>query len=191
MYDISMNYRVTSLWELINTLSHESLLNVISSFSCKMNTDVETFLKEKAIVQEKKQISRTYLIFTNDPITNLAAYFTIAVSCMNVGGLECSNELRKKMNINDGLAQSYLIGQLGKHDGSQKGLGKFALHSALELIKDANAKVGCRLLRIDCKPSLIKYYTENGFIHVKCNRDGDLELMIKLIDPGIALQSSP
>lgn len=169
----------------MNTLTQESLSDVISSFSCKTDTDVETFLKEKAIVQEKKQISRAYLIFANDLKTNSAAYFTIAVSGMYTGGVECSNELRKKMNINNGFAQSYPIGRPGKHDGSQKGLGKFAISSALELIKGANAKVGCRPSRLDCKPSLIKYYADNGFVHIKCNRDGDLELMIKLIDPGI------
>ena len=190
MDDISKTYRVTPLWELLSAAGPEALSEMISSFSCKMDKDVETFLKEKAIVQEKKQISRTYLIFADDLKAELAAYFTLAVSSMDANGIECSNELRKKMNINNGFAQSYLIGQLGKHDGSQKGLGRFAIFHALELIKGANARVGCRLLRLDCKPSLVRYYTDNGFTHIGSNTDGDLDLMVKIAEHGVMPRSS-
>jgi hypothetical protein len=168
----------------------EHVSEVLSSFSCKKDKDVEFFLKEKAIVQEKKHISRTYLIFTTGPDPELAAYFTLAVNSMNVTDLECSNELRKKMNISNDLAQSYLIGQVGKRDGSQKGLGKLAISSAIGVIKEANIKVGCRVIRADCKPSLIKYYAENGFILARRNRDGDLNQMIRIINTRAAAPSS-
>jgi hypothetical protein len=154
-----------------------------------MDKDVESFLREKAIVQEKKHISRTYLIFAIGKEPELVAYFTIAVSSMNVTELECSNEMRKKMNINNDLAQSYLIGQIGKSDGSQKGLGKFVIKHAIDRIEEANAKVGCRLIRLDCKPSLVKYYTDNGFTLARRNRDGSLIQMIRIISTGVTVSS--
>ena len=143
---------------------------------------MESFLREKAIVQEKKHISRTYLILDDDEESRLRAYFTVAISSMEGADLECSNQMRKKMNINNGLAISYLIGQVGKCDGSAKGLGKFAIEKAIMYILDANALVGCRVIRIDCRPPLIRYYADNGFTLVGCNPRGDLNQMIRIIE---------
>jgi len=155
---------------------------VLSSFSCERDKDVESFLRDKAVVQEKKHVSRTYLIVSNGEEPELMAYFALAVSSMEGDDLRCSNSMRKKMNISGGLAMSYLIGQLGKRDGSAKGLGKFAIEVAMGYILDANAKVGCRVIRIDCKPSLISYYENNGFTFVGCNEEGNLSLMVRIIE---------
>jgi len=152
----------------------------LSKFSCKRDADVESFLKEKAIVQEKKNISRTYLIFSSDPI-GLMAYFTLAISNMDVSGLQCSKKMEQKMNINKGSAQCYLLGELGKCDKAPRGLGKFAMDQAMDRIVAANLNVGCRLLRADCKDALREYYEENGFTFAGRNRDNDLMQMIRII----------
>jgi hypothetical protein len=160
----------------------ERISKLLSSFSCKRNRDVESFLKNSAMIHEKRHISRTYLIFTDAPNRELAAYFTVAVNSMDVSRLECSTTLRKKMNINNGFAQSYLIGQIGKHDDGEKGLGEYAISSAIKMILKANAKVGCRVIRLDCGSPLIKYYTENGFTFAGKNTDGDLNQMVRIIN---------
>jgi hypothetical protein len=185
----STDYKVTPLRKVMTMCTPEHLSEIISSFSCEMDKDVELFLREKAIVQEKKHISRTYLIFTADPLTQgseLAAYFTITISSMDVAGLECSNESRKKMDVNN-LAQSYLIGQIGKRDGSQKGLGRSAMLCATELIKSANLKAGCRVIRLDRKPFLVKYYAENGFLTAGRSKDGNLHQMVCIINSEAAV----
>ena len=182
-------YEITALSEFLSKHPQDHVSKTLSSFSCNRDKDVESFLKEKAIVQERKHISRTYLIFTAGPGSELVAYFTIAINSMDVTDLECSNELRKKMNINRGLAQSYLIGQIGKRDGSERGLGKLAILHAIGLLRGVNLKVGCRVIRVDCKPSLVKYYADNGFIHVGRNKDGDLDQMIQIIDARTAAPS--
>jgi len=187
---LTTSYEITPLNDFLSVFPQEHVSEVLSAFSCKRDKDVESFLKEKAVVQEKKHISRTYLIFSTGPDSELLAYFTIAVSSMNMTGLVCSKELWKKMNVNEDVAQSYLIGQMGKRDGSIPGLGKLALSSAIELIKEANKRVGCRVIRVDCKPSLIKYYADNGFGLVGQNKDGDLNQMIRIIDAQGAVPSS-
>jgi len=178
---LTTSYEVTSLSKFLSEFPEERVSKMLSSFSCEKDRDVESFLREKAIVQEKKQISRTYLIFTSER-NEIAAYFSIAISSMDVTDLECSNELRKKMNINNKLAQSYLIGQLGRSDGSPKGLGKFMILSAIERIKDANLKVGCRVIRLDCRSPLVKYYNENGFILAGRDKERDLNQMVRIMD---------
>ena len=174
-------YRVTSLRGLIDTHSPEDLDNILSVFSCERDKDVESFLKHKAIVQEKKQISRTYLIFNARVRPELMAYFTVAISNMDVSDLQCDDKIRKKMNINKGVAQNYLLGQLGKRDDAEKGLGEFAIEQAADRILTANLNVGCRVIRVDCKTSLLKYYTDNGFVFARHNKDNDLMQMIRII----------
>jgi len=165
-------------------MPEEDVLKILSSFSCERDKDVESFLRDKAVVQEKKHVSRTYLIVSNDEDSELMAYFAVAVSIIKDKDLKCSNRMLKKMNINEGLAMSYLIGQLGKSDGSAKGLGKFAIERAIGVIVKANAKVGCRVIRIDCRESLIEYYENNGFTLVRSNDEGSLNLMVRIVETG-------
>jgi len=176
-----MSYLVSPLSEVLSKYPEEQVSQILSSFSCERDKDVESFLRDKAIVQEKKQTSRTYLIFDDD--TNLlVAYFALAISIMEDKNLKCSNRMQRKMNFNNHVALSYLIGQLGKRDGSAKGLGMFAIEKAISCILKANAKVGCRVIRIDCRESLIEYYENNGFTPVGCNAEGNLNLMVRIIE---------
>jgi len=177
-----MTYLVVALNKFLSKSSEEEVSKVLSSFSCKRDEDVESFLRDKAIIQEKKHISRTYLIFDiEDMQKELVAYFTLAISSMEDKDLVCSGNLRKKMNINNGSAQSYLIGQIGKLDGAQKGLGRFAIEKAIDRIVSANAKVGCRVVRVDCRPPLVNYYKDNGFTLVRQNADRDLNEMVMIL----------
>ena len=178
---INSSYEVISLRKALSLYPEGAVSKMLSGFCCARDKDVESFLREKAVIQEKKQISRTYLIFTSGPDPKLTAYFTIAVSSMDVADLQCSKEIQKKMNVNKGLAQSYLLGQLGKHDGGPKGLGKFALEQATDRIVAANMNVGCRVIRIDCRPSLMRYYEGGGFALARRNKDDDLIQMIRII----------
>jgi len=181
------DYNVTPLRKVLAAYPQDYLSKTLSSFSCERDKDVESFLKDKAIMYEKRHLSRTYLMFAENETRDLDAYFTVAVSSMDVSSLECSNELRKKMNINDGFAQSYLIGQLGKRDGSPSGLGRSALLCAMEVIKGANLKAGCRVVTLDCKPSLVKYYADNGFADVGKNEKNGLRRMARIISTDAAV----
>jgi len=174
-------YSVAALSKFLSEVPEGEVSDMLSSFSCKRDKDVESFLKDKAIIQEKKHISRTYLIFDEDAGSELVAYFTVAVSSMEDKDLVFSGNLRKKMNINNGSAQSYLIGQIGKLDGAQKGLGRFAIEKAIDRIVSANAKVGCRVVRVDCRPSLVNYYKDNGFTLIRQNADRDLNEMVMIL----------
>ena len=181
------DYNVVPLREVMAEYPQECLSRIISSFSCERDKDVESFLKDKAVMYEKKHLSRTYLIFADNESRDLEAYFAVAVSSMDVSGLECSKELRKKMNINDGFAQSYLIGQIGKRDGGPSGLGRSALLCAIDTIIGANLKAGCRVVRLDCKPSLIKYYTDNGFANTGKDEKKGLYRMVRIINTEAAV----
>jgi len=165
----------------MSALPPEQIADMLSTFSCEKDEDVEYFLHNIAVMYEKKHIARTGLIFEKGSYSKPIAYFSVAVSSMNTSKLEFDGKLRKKMNIHNDTAQSYLIGQLGKRDDAPKGLGEFALSCAIDLIMDAHERVGCRVLRLDCKKGLIDYYTERGLVTAGHNEEKDLYQMIRIL----------
>ncbi|MDR2866765.1 MAG: hypothetical protein LBV13_05135 [Methanomassiliicoccaceae archaeon] len=55
------------------------------------------------------------------------------------------------------------------------------MERAMEIIESANSKVGCRVVRLDCRPSLVKYYTDNGFVHAYRDTERGLDRMAPMI----------
>lgn len=51
---------------------------LLSSFQCALDIDIQNFLKEKAILYEQQNISRTYLLI-DESHAYLLAYYTIAI----------------------------------------------------------------------------------------------------------------
>ena len=57
---------------------------------------------------------------------------------------------------------------------------EFLMDEALTRIREANAIIGCRAVRLDCTDELIGYYREYGFHFVKKNPDKDLNQIMFL-----------
>ena len=156
-----------------------SLQSILEGYHDCIGSDQEMFLKEKAIMMEKKNMCRTYLAI--DGSRAILGYFSIGLRCMKIPRKDDGNEDRfnTKMNIDPDsrVAQSYLIGQLSRSRDAPKGFGKTMMDEAVNLIMDANTIVGCRLVRVDCDDKLIGYYSRYGFRPVKKNDDGDLNQM--------------
>jgi hypothetical protein len=55
------------------------------------------------------------------------------------------------------------------------------MNDAIDLIKDANLIVGCRLIRVDCDDKLVEYYSKFGFKSIRKNEDGDLNQMAYIL----------
>lgn len=96
---------------------------------------------------------------------------------------EDRKDFNKKMNIDpeSRVAQSYLIGQLSRSRDAPKGFGSTLMNDAIDLIKDANLIVGCRLIRVDCDDKLVEYYSKFGFKSIRKNEDGDLNQMAYIL----------
>lgn len=103
------------------------LTELLSSFSCAKDADIESFLHNKAVNFEKLSKSRTYLIMDEDDLTEgkehpaIYGYVALALKILSVPD-NASNRLRKEL---DGLSAKihgqqisdfpcYLIGQLLK-----------------------------------------------------------------------------
>lgn len=160
-----------------------ALQSVLDSYHDCIGSDQETFLKEKAVMMEKKNMCRTYLAI--DGSRSIMGYFSIGLRCMKVprkgGDREDRFDLKMNIDPDSRVAQSYLIGQLSRSRDAPKGFGKTLMDEAIDLIKDANTIVGCRLVRVDCDDRLVDYYSKYGFRPIKKNDDGDLNQMAYIL----------
>lgn len=175
--------------------SEDKIQEVISTFVCNKDKDIEIFLKEKAISFEKVSKSRTYFIVDEETLEagefNILAYFSVAMQVLKVP-VELSN--RKVKNL-DGLFSKrngetitefpvFLIGQLAKNDTYEYSItGKEIIEFAMSIIYTAHEKVGGRIVLVECadKKQLIDFYINNDFEIIRQDEDNLIQL-IRMID---------
>jgi len=146
---------------------------LLDTFHCRRDLDLERFLKQDAIQFHKKHRSRTYL-FLSDDCKKVLAYVTLGIKSMNIPEANAlTNRVKKEMDVYKGVSQSYLIGQLGKSDGVEKGIGPELIAFSLSVFEKSFRALGCRTVRVDCKQELIKFYEDNGFILISPEKDED------------------
>lgn len=160
------DYGIVSLDEILSNLTEEEVQVRLNKFVCTRDADRQDFLRNKAVMFEKKGMARTYLALSDG---NIMGYFTISIRCLRIpDDQNISKSLSKKMNVDpdNNVAQSYLVGQLAKANGTYDGLGAELLEEAVDIVKDANKLVGCRVIRVDCADGLIHFYETHGFRHL-------------------------
>lgn len=162
-----------SLGVLADELKDDFKLHtILSTFKCDKNIDLQDFLTspDKAILLEKKHITRTYLYleFIENEI-NVTAYFTVTIKVLETNYL--SKSLIKKLDGIDKNRENipcYLIAQLGKNSSCTYKIGQSILDDAIDTIKESNKLVGGRFIILDAinVKKVINFYTEepNSFI---------------------------
>lgn len=74
-----MGYNLINLKDMLDELGEEKSRDILSSYLCPKNEDIEYFLHDKAIEFSKQGIAATHLVFT--PYKNnqvLVGYFALA-----------------------------------------------------------------------------------------------------------------
>ncbi|MED4127471.1 hypothetical protein [Shouchella miscanthi] len=168
-----MEKSVITLSDLILENSGGELDLLLRSFLCEKNPSIESFLHNKAILQEDQDGARTTLIF--DDISNdIIGYYTIKLQTFNF--TNASGKQRKSLagskEANSFLA--ILIAKLGRAD-KYKGIVKgseilaYALSSCDEIKRLTAEKVVC--VEFVDEPTLLKFYTDNQFIPLQRNEN--------------------
>lgn len=171
-------YDVISLKSMLTSLSEDKVKEILSSFSCTLNRDVEDFLRNKAILLCKQDVTQTHLVFTSyrdNPV--LVGYFSLVSKNILFDKHKMSaTEIRiiRRYAYYDVTLQRYvmsapLIAQLGKNSTDDLGrliTGDELLQMALEKIAALRLIIGgCRYVYVECsdKPALIQFYERAGF----------------------------
>lgn len=172
-----MGYKIVNLKDIYNNFGEFKTKEILKNYKCEMNTDVEYFLKEKAIEFSKQDISRTFLVMSEYKEKYvIAGYFAIANKSTTIKKFILSNTKRKKIlkyAEYDNDIKGYnialpLIGQLGKnyHNGYDKLItGDILLKFACSKIKETQDILGGRYVFLECEDNekLRDFYESNGF----------------------------
>jgi hypothetical protein len=178
-------FSLYQLSELIEQLpSNRKVRDLLHTFSCTINIDLEDFLHNKALTFEKHLRSRTYLYIDNE-IKKVAAYFTIAISTLHTDNI--SSETIKILDGYQDNTKSipcFLIGQLGKSDKyKDKKIGEFILEDSIDIIDNLHYAVGGRFILLDAinAKEVVEFYKNSLFFPIEIS-DENVE-SIKMIRP--------
>ena len=172
-----MGLFVRNLVDVLKTEGEAFVENVIKSFSCKYNHDVDRYLKEDAILFTAMSSSVTHFVF--DAESGLCvAYFALAHKPISFQEEVLSNNQRKrierfcKQDPKTKLfnVSAYLIAQLGKNYNAADGMlitGGQVLDLAKDELRVAKKQVGGQVVFIEKEQgnvNLEAFYRKNGFV---------------------------
>ena len=177
--------RRTSLKEIIGTEDEVEFLKAINKFNCQ-DKEVEKFLKEKALEFDKRNKSRTYLLFENnnsDDITILA-YFTLTMKSLKLNPAVSKSKIKKMDGFRSDIkeTEAVLIGQLGKNQDYKNQIdGKTILKTAIEIVYAVHNLIGGRIVFLECAnhEKVVKFYEENDFAFLQ--ESGEYLQMIRYL----------
>jgi len=170
-------YKLINLKFMIEEVGEVKAQQALSDFTCKINKDVESFLKHKAIAFAKQNVSQTHLVMA--PHNNkmvIAGYFALANKSIMVSESKISKSLFKRIckfgNYN-ALSKvcevpALLIGQLGKNYKYYKNKlinGDKLLEIACDKLTLVQDIIGGKLIYLECEDNLKlkNFYKTNGF----------------------------
>ena len=172
-------YVEINLAELLKGIGEDETKHILSSFYCPLNSDVESFLKTKAIEFSKQGIAKTQLVFwasEDEAEKELVGYYALATKSFSIRKNDVSKSAYRRISkygtyddrIKECTVPSILIGQLGKNyaDGNNCLIsGAELLELAINRIRTIQNQTGGRYTYLECedKPKLLDFYTQNGF----------------------------
>lgn len=167
----------TNLLDMLEYIGEDNCQNILSSFICPMNHDVEDFLRTKAISFARQHIAVSYLVFADYNHANiLVGYYTLANKFVCVNRQSLSKTMQKKISkfsqydshLERFMISMPLIAQLGKNFNPQLPdimAGADLLEMALERVLEVEHLIGGKTVYIECsnQPKLFDFYSAAGF----------------------------
>ena len=172
-----INYLQLNILDMLEFLGEDSCQNILSSFICPLNPDVEDFIHTKAIPFARQHIAITYLVFSEqNNQKHLVGYYTLTNKFICINSSALSKTLQKKIskfsqydeNLKQHMISMPLIAQLGKNFASNIPLniaGSDLLEMALERVLAIEHLIGGKTVYIECNnhPKLFSFYSSAGF----------------------------
>ncbi len=168
---------IATLQEYEDVMGTQKLNDLLRSFSCPLNKEVESYLKDasRAVQSSRMSSSVTYLAFdtkTND----LLGYFTLMMKAYSVRS-DALNSANKRLisrfseidASGNFTAAVYLIAQIGKNFAlpeEDQVEGSELLMAAMDVFCETKSAIGGKLVMVEReadRPKLLEFYNDNGF----------------------------
>ena len=171
--------RKLSVWRIdkfAKKVGEAVLSSTLSSFAVPLNSEVEDFIRNKALQATKLKSSISYLVIDED-LADVVGYFTLLVKPFTIQAARLSSKNRRliarfseeNMETGDYTASVYLIAQIGKNYAIEEPLqilGGDLLNMALDKLRAAQDLVGGKLVLVEReadRAKLLEFYNANGF----------------------------
>jgi hypothetical protein len=192
---VNTDYVVINLRDAIDELREERVSEILSSFSCDLNTDIENFIRQDAIRFSNQGIAQTHLVMgeVNSRI-ELFAYFVLTNKVLAISPDNVSKTFMKKIakfGVPDQGTGTYniplpLIAQLGKNyaDHLDRYIsGDLLLEIACGKVAAIQRELGGKLVYIECEnnPNLIDFYISNQFRDISGNKPNTANDLLQMI----------
>lgn len=184
---------ITGFWQsnlrdLLAELGEERTSEILSAFECPLNPDVQSFLREKAILFSKHGYASTYLVFASyQGNVVLIGYYALAMKAVVIKGSLLSSQWRGRLrrfafydsDLKQFTLSLPLIGQLGKnyaHHYDRLISGDDLLGIACETVREIQLMSSGKMVYLECEDvlPLTSFYERNGFFRfANRNLDGD------------------
>ena len=164
-----MQLVVVNLLDMLARFDREEVENFLHSFSCPLNTEVESFLLNKAIDFSLKKISVTHLVFNEKQ--ELVAYFALSPKAVSISCDLISMSLQRKLkrygvydaSTNSVQTSAYLIAQFGKNADipHANGItGDKLMEEVFSILKKVQHNIGGGVAFLECedRPKLLDFY---------------------------------
>ena len=157
---IKENYRFETLTE------HHDL----SNFKCASD-DLNDFLKDDALTQQKNKLNLTKLLMCDDVIVGYVSLLTDTIPLKDIRDGDTKQDIKDQLDITSKKRKlpAIKIGRFAVDEKySRKGLGSEILMSVLFNVKNiAENNVGLRFVTVEGYASAYKFYTNHNFINLK------------------------
>lgn len=184
---------ITGFWQsnlrdLLAELGEERTSEILSAFECPLNPDVQSFLREKAILFSRYGYASTYLVFASyQGSVVLIGYYALAMKAVVIKGSLLSSQWRGRLrrfafydsDLKQFTLSLPLIGQLGKnyaHHYDRLISGDDLLGIACETVREIQLMSSGKMVYLECEDvlPLTSFYERNGFFRfANRNLDGD------------------
>ena len=174
---MSSRLSLLTISEFEDTVGSDALADTLARFSCPLNKEVESYLKDSSRAVQSSQMSSsvTYLAFDSRS-NDLLGYFTLMMKAYSVksDALNSANKrlIRRFSEIDSSgnfTAAVYLIAQIGKNFALPEGdqiEGSELLMAAMNVFCETKKAIGGKLVMVEResdRPKLLEFYNDNGF----------------------------
>lgn len=87
-----------SLFDLCEAQSEEKVESVLSSFSCERNSDIELFVRCKALEFNERGAASSYLVFDVDS-ASFVGFYALALKVASIPAINVSRRFERNSNI--------------------------------------------------------------------------------------------
>lgn len=170
-----MSFETKNILDILDRGGEGSLLEIIASFSCGVNPEIEKFIKERAIDFAKRRLSITYLVTDVDD-GEFLGYFTLTHKAILLNGEGFSKTMQRKLTrysrldkqTGNYMASAFLLAQFGKNygvDGGKRISGTDLMELVRDILVDVQRRIGGGIVYLDCedKAGLVAFYEKEGF----------------------------